>query len=70
MRHLIDLGIALYVFHCQSRRELNHRRKRQGFIDNINTLTNEEHETVAHTDTLNYLLVRMPDSALPVPSVW
>jgi hypothetical protein len=64
LRHLINLGVDLFAFHCQSRRQLNYQRKTAAFLNNINVLTSEQQETVAHTDTLNYLLVGMPDSGL------
>jgi hypothetical protein len=58
--HLVWLGLLLFIFRFGSRWQLYSFRKRGNFRNNLNDLAGEENATVAHPDTLNYFLKKLP----------
>ena len=64
IRHLVMLGLSMFVFQSGSRRQLRGDRQGATFLSNFLQLTGTNEETVADPDTMNYLLERMKPSGL------
>ena len=64
IRHLVMLGLTLFLFQSGSRRQLRGDRQASVFLPNLLELTRTNEETVADPDTMNYLLERMDPTGL------
>jgi hypothetical protein len=65
-RFMLWMGLMLFLLKLGSRRRLRFELDTAPALVNLNTLSREEQETVAHSDTLNYFLGRVPVSCLPL----
>ncbi len=60
LNHLTWLGIVMFVFRLRSRNQLLKERETDAFLHNLLSLSGSDEETVAHPDTMNYLLELLP----------
>ena len=64
IRHLVTLGLTMFLFQSGSRRQLRGDRQTSAFLPNLLELTGTNEETVADPDTMNYSLERMEPTGL------
>lgn len=62
--HLIYLGLVLFLCQAGSRRKLRKKKEGRMFLSNFLLLTGSAEPQTADTDTMNYLLERLPPEAL------
>jgi hypothetical protein len=65
-RFLIWMGLMGFLLKLGSRRRLRFELDSPRALANLNVLSRAEQETVAHSDTLNYFLGRVPVASLPL----
>jgi len=64
-RFLLWMGLMLFLMRLGARRRLDSELDSPQTLINLNTLARDEQEKVAHHDTLNYFLIRLPLNTLP-----
>lgn len=64
VRHLLWLPLLMFIFRLGSRRQLHEQSGRLVFHQNLLTLSGTDEATVAHTDTVNVFLERLPTKYL------
>ena len=62
LEHLTWLGLLMFLLRLESRRQLCKERETECFRLNLLELSGTDEDTVAHPDTLNYLLEVIPES--------
>ncbi|MFQ6609052.1 MAG: hypothetical protein ACE5EE_11065 [Fidelibacterota bacterium] len=62
--NLVWVGILLFLLKLEARRQIKFRFNTAEFIHNLNLLTKVNLEKVAHPDTLEYLLEKLPPETL------
>jgi hypothetical protein len=63
LRFLFWSGVLMFLFHLSARRRLRHDLNSENGLPNLNTIAQTQLETLAHPDTLAYLLENLsPDS--------
>ena len=65
-RFLTWMGLMLFLLKLGSRRRLRFELDTPEALANLNALSRAEQETMAHSDTLNYFLGRVPAASLPL----
>ena len=63
---MLWMGLMLFVLKLGSRRRLRFELDSAAALANLNRLSGEEQEAMAHSDTLNYFLGRVPVASLPL----
>jgi len=70
MRHLMTLGLMMYLTHAGSRNQFDNDLEEELLLDNINRMLGETFDTPASMDTVFHLLSRMdPDELAAVPGM-
>jgi hypothetical protein len=59
LRHLVWLGLVMFILRLESRRQLTAEKETESFRHNLLGLTETDEETVAHSDTVNYAMERI-----------
>lgn len=59
LRHLVWLGLAMFILRLESRRQLAAEKETESFHHNLLELTGTDEESVAHPDTVNYAMERI-----------
>lgn len=62
--HLIWLGIFLFLLRLGSKRKISYRLASEEFLGNLNFLCADYRKSVAHHDTLEYLLSKLDPKEL------
>lgn len=65
-RFLIWMGLMLFLLKLGSRRRLRFELDTPQALANLNALSRQDQEAMAHSDTLNYFLGRVPAASLPL----
>lgn len=65
-RFLIWMGLMGFLLKLGSRRRLRFELDTPQALANLNALSRQDQETMAHSDTLNYFLGRVPAASLPL----
>jgi hypothetical protein len=65
-RFMTWMGLMLFLLKLGSRRRLRFELDTPEARANLNVLSREEQETMAHSDSLNYFLGRVPAASLPL----
>lgn len=65
-RFLLWMGLMLFLLKLGSRRRLRFELDSPQALANLNRLAHANQETMAHSDTLNYFLNRVPPASLPL----
>jgi hypothetical protein len=65
-RFLLWMGLLLFVLKLGSRRRLRFELDSTDALANLNRLSGADQEAVAHSDSLNYFLGRVPVRSLPL----
>lgn len=65
-RFMIWMGLMGFLLKLGSRRRLRFELDSPQALANLNALSHETQEAVAHSDTLNYFLGRVPATSLPL----
>lgn len=65
-RFLLWMGLMPFLLKLGSRRRLRFELDSHAALANLNRLAGTEQETMAHSDTLNYFLGRVPVASLPL----
>ena len=65
-RFMIWMGLMPFLLKLGSRRRLRFELDTPEALANLNALSRAEQETMAHSDTLNYFLGRVPAASLPL----
>jgi hypothetical protein len=65
-RFMIWMGLMLFLLKLGSRRRLRFELDTPAALANLNALSRQDQEAVAHSDTLNYFLGRVPAASLPL----
>ena len=65
-RFLIWMGLMLFLLKLGSRRRLRFELDTPQALANLNALSRQNQEAMAHSDTLNYFLGRVPAASLPL----
>lgn len=68
-RHLIWLGLMMFILRLGSRRQLTNEKDTSYFLANLLELSATSEETVAHSDTLNYAMERIDPSQIEAVKV-
>jgi hypothetical protein len=63
---MLWMGLMLFLLKLGSRRRLRFELDTPQSLANLNALSREEQEAVAHSDSLNYFLGRVPAASLPL----
>jgi len=69
LAHLTWLGLLMFLFRLESRRQLLKERETDFFYQNLLELSGSSEENVAHPHTLNHLLEQLDPSELEIVKV-
>jgi hypothetical protein len=64
-RFLLWMGLMGFLLKLGSRRQIRFELDTPAALNNLNRLSRSQQEAMAHSDTLNYFLGRVPPAALP-----
>lgn len=64
VEHLFFYGLSLFLLQLGSRRQLRAERDGKFFLDNLLSLSGSDEKYAADSDTLNYLMEKMPPEGL------
>jgi hypothetical protein len=64
-RFLLWMGLMGFLLKLGSRRRIRFELDTPGALANLNRLSDSQQQTMAHSDTLNYFLGRVPAGSLP-----
>jgi hypothetical protein len=65
-RFMIWMGLMLFLLKLGSRRRLRFELDTPQALVNLNALSREDQQAMAHSDTLNYFLGKVPAASLPL----
>jgi hypothetical protein len=65
-RFMVWMGLMLFLLKLGSRRRLRFELDTPEALANLNALSHQDQEAVAHSDTLNYFLGKVPPASLPL----